>query len=115
MMKIPFFITALLLTQAVYGQQSEQPKEVRESDKAFENYCVSHALQRIVVLPGKNMDGVTIAGEVTLKGTSANYHDLGIQLKENEAQYYRISGSNDLLKVESLMRLRLAYTSEKQK
>lgn len=115
MLKISFFITALLLTQAVVGQQSEQPKEIQESDKGFENYCVSHALQRIVVSPGKSMDGITISGEVTLSGTSTNYRDLGIQLKENEAQYYRISESNDLLKVESLTRLRLAYTAEKQK
>ncbi|GEM_PF-1365535 len=76
---------------------------------AFEQYCLENALQLIPIPTGKESQ-YTVAGDLTpLENKQATYKDYGIQLKENESQYFRLTGTNMLLKVESIYRLRLAY------
>ena len=81
------------------------------SDSAFEQYCLENALQLITIPTGKESQ-YTVAGDLTpLENKQATYKDYGIQLKENESQYFRLTGTNMLLKVESIYRLRLAYSA----
>ena len=80
-------------------------------DPAFEQYCLETALQLITIPAGKDSQ-YTVTGDLTpLENKQATYKDYGIQLKENESQYFRLSGTNMLLKVESIYRLRLAYSA----
>lgn len=116
-------VTLLLLAggQAYSQTLSTKPttlstsKEKTEAtpEQQFEDYCLKNALQVITVPAGKT-EGMKVTGEVTLLGDQATYRDYGIVLKENEAQYYRITGSDQLLMVKSVYRLRVAYNSEKK-
>ena len=90
-------------TQATKAQSAAVSTE-----QTFEQYCLEHALQ-VITVTGKD---VQTAGELTQKGPKASYRDYGITLKESEAQYFTIAGSTQLMKVESLFRLRLSYTNK---
>jgi hypothetical protein len=120
-MKSLAVITLLLFgAQLAYGQaHSKKSAPVSASDKKtevsadrqLEDYCLKNALQLITVPAGKS-DNLKIAGEVTLlDNPNATYRDYGIVLKENETQYYRIAGSDQLLMVNSIYRLRVAYNA----
>lgn len=90
-------------------------KRADSHESTFESYCLKYAISEIVVPEGKS-DQYAITGEV--KPTSAktpSYVDYGIQLKEEETQYFQISGTNTILKAESLYRLRLSYALSQQK
>lgn len=90
---------------------SKQKTEV-SADQQFADYCLKNALQVITVPAGKS-DNLKIAGEVTLlDNQQATYRDYGIVLKENETQYYRITGSTQLLMVNSVYRLRAAHNAQ---
>ena len=94
------------------------PRETRRSvatETTFEAYCLANAITVMEIPEGKESQ-YTLAGEV--KPSSAknpSYVDYGIQLKEEETQYFRVAGSNTILKAESLYRLRLSYALAQQK
>jgi hypothetical protein len=119
-MKSFVVITLLLFGSQVYGQvlskqtalSASDQKTEAGADQEFEAYCLQHALQLFTVPAGKSTDNLKIAGEVTLlDNPKATYRDYGIALKENETQYYRIAGSEQLLMVNSLYRLRVAFNA----
>lgn len=84
-------------------------------EPTFEAYCVKHALS-VIELPEGKSNQYTIAGEVKPVSTkTASYVDYGIQLKEEETQYFQISGTNTILKAESIYRLRISYALTLQK
>ncbi|MES2554698.1 MAG: hypothetical protein V4604_01030 [Bacteroidota bacterium] len=84
-------------------------------EATFEAYCLTHALTTIEIPEGKTSQYV-IAGEVKPAfKAAASYADYGIELKEEETQYFQISGTNTILKAESLYRLRLSYALSQQK
>jgi len=119
-MKFIFVIASLLfLGNYSFGQRVSSattvPIKTTPSisivDVAFEQYCLENALQ-LITLPAGKENQYAVAGELTtLEKKQATYKDYSIQLKENEAQYFRLSGTNTLLKVESIYRLRLAYAA----
>ena len=106
--------TAVPIKKTAQPISFEGSKEVTNApsgvtDHAFEQYCLQNALQLITIPTGKESQ-YTVAGDLTpLENKQAPYKDYGIQLKENESQYFRLTGTNMLLKVESIYRLRLAY------
>lgn len=115
-MKLIITPVVFLLSLGSFAQ--ETPRAVQTEQSAvpdFETYCRAHALQRISGEAAAKLSIQEISGELALKGTSADYREWNIELKENEAQYFRISGSDDLLKAESLFRLRLMYSLSQQK
>lgn len=117
-MKFIFVITSLLfLSNYSFSQRvsvnTVQIKTTSASieDAVFDQYCLENALQ-LITLPAGKESQYAVAGELNqLENKQATYKDYGIQLKENETQYFRLSGTNMLLKVESIYRLRLAYAA----
>lgn len=85
------------------------------NETTFDSYCLKHAVS-VIELPEGKAGQYVITGEVKQSSnTSASYADYGIQLKEEEAQYFQISGTNTILKAESLYRLRVSYALTLQK
>lgn len=95
-----------------YSQTTASVKKESAVDTGFEEYCKKNALTIITVSPEKS--GVKLTGEL-VQSTVANptYLDYNITLKENEAQYFSIKGTDKVIKVESLYRLRLGYSQKK--
>jgi hypothetical protein len=90
-------------------QQISKSQNVSESSQmSFDDFCLKHATQIIV----ETSKSVKVTGKVlALDPVASNYMDYGVALKEEETQYFMIEGSTNLLKVESLYRLRLMYNS----
>lgn len=115
-------IILLLIGSYSKAQQSlnkmDVPRDSKSSvsqESTFEAYCVKHALS-VIELPEGKSNQYTIAGEVkSSSAKTASYVDYGIQLKEEETQYFQISGTNTILKAESLYRLRVSYALTLQK
>ena len=85
------------------------------TESTFEAYCLKNALS-VIELPEGKSNQYVIAGEVKPSSSkTASYVDYGIQLKEEETQYFQISGTNTILKAESIYRLRLSYALSQQK
>jgi len=109
----------LLLNGHSFGQTGE--KSLPESstttsatDPKFEQYCLEHAAKVIGVPQGKAIN-LKISGEVTTPNVAnPTYRDYGVTLKENETQYFTIAGTDKLLAVSSVFRLRTGYNTEKQ-
>lgn len=87
-------------------------KKVTETpiDNGFEEYVNKNAISIIEVSNKSigNFETVVLTSfeNLTLK-------DLNLKALEDKAQYFSIKGSDKVLKVESLYRLRLAYQSKK--
>ncbi len=111
-MKFTVLLGMVLFTGLSVSAQTSKTKEapVTTADQNFEKFCLEHAVS-VIHIDGKT---VTTAGTVSAPDKkSPTYKDYGVTLKENEAQYFAISGSSDILKVESLFRLRLMYNQQK--
>lgn len=103
----------VLFSGLTVSAQTSKTKEapVTTADQNFEKFCLEHAVSVIHLSDAKT---VTTAGTVSAPDKkSPTYKDYGVTLKENEAQYFAISGTSDILKVESLFRLRLMYNQQK--
>jgi hypothetical protein len=118
LMKPLIVITLLLLScSRSFGQAQEksakpaQPATSVAADTKFEKYCLDNATRVITAPEGKAIN-LKISGEVTLAENNT-YRDYNIVLKENETQYFTIAGTNQLLAVNSIYRLRVAYNAEK--
>lgn len=94
------------------SNNSKGVKTVTETpiDNGFEEYVNKNAISIIEVSNKSigNLESVVLTSfeNLTLK-------DLNIKALEEKAQYFSIKGSDKVLKVESLYRLRLAYQSKK--
>ena len=103
----------LLFQGMSYAQSSGKETSMKESatDPAFEKYCEQHALNLVSIPAGKSAPQV--AGEITLRD-NATYSDYGIVLKESETQYYKVAGSDKVMQVQSIYRLRVGYEASKR-
>jgi hypothetical protein len=118
-MKFFFLICLIALPVLAFSQQkkSENPSKSSMPFKhveTFEEYCLKHATS--ILEPGKSSKSIKITGEISkIKHRKIpTYAECGIQLKENETQYFSINGSDQLLAVKSLYVLRLNYTNSKK-
>lgn len=103
------FFGSIACVQAQVKSTQSQTKSVEASKQiSFEQFCLKNAIQ-IIASTSKpmNVTGSVPAADIP----NPTYLDYGVQLKENEAQYFTIEGTSNLLKVESLYRLRLMYNS----
>jgi hypothetical protein len=115
----PILITSMVLlaTASAFGQMQESKPTTQSatsvnSDREFEKYCLQNAT-RLITAPEGKAANLKIAGEVSAPSVKQpTYRDYGVTLKENETQYFKISGSDQLLAVTSLYRLRAAYNAE---
>ena len=109
---ILLFVCSATLSSISYSQTTNTVQKENTTDTGFQEYCKKNALSVIEIASGKS--GVKLTGELT-ESTVSNptYLDYNITLKENEAQYFSIIGSNKVIKVESLYRLRLGYNQQK--
>lgn len=96
--------------------KTSTPRDTQRSNETtFEAYCLKNALS-VIELPKGKSNQYAIAGEVKPSlSQTPSYVDYGIQLKEEETQYFQISGTNTILKAESIYRLRLSYALSQQK
>ena len=106
-MKILALLVILLLPVGLYAQDS------KATDGSFEDFCRSEALS-IMDISSSKLEGLTLEGEITLNTSNptANYEDYNIELAEDRTLYYAISGSDQLLVVKSLYRLRLLFETQ---
>jgi hypothetical protein len=114
MKSITILVFSMLLFQgASFGQASgKQPAtEKPATDPAFEKYCEANALNLIALPAGKGE--LNVAGEITLRN-NATYRDYGIVLKESETQYYKVTGSDKVMQVMSVYRLRVGYEAQQR-
>ncbi len=109
---ILLFVCSATLGSVSYSQVTTTVQKENVVDTGFDEYCKQNALSIIEISAEKA--GVKLNGELT-QSTLKNptYLDYNITLKENEAQYFSIKGSNKVIKVESLYRLRVGYNSQK--
>lgn len=102
------FVGSLVSVNAQTSVNQKTVKETAAVSKSisFDEFCLKNATQIIV----ETSKSIKVTGSVPALDTKiATYKDYGVVLKENEAQYFTIEGSTNLLKVESLYRLRLMY------
>jgi hypothetical protein len=94
---ILLFACSIALSSVSYSQTTSPVQKENTVDAGFQEYCKKIALSIIEVSPAAN----------------PTYLDYNITLKENEAQYFSIKGSDKVIKVESLYRLRMGYNQKK--
>lgn len=111
-MKLTLVLVCGLAFSAVgYSQvQNTKPVATATNKISFQEYCLKNALTTIQIAPEKA--GVKISGELKpVAKENPTYVDYGIELKENEAQYFTVEGKNTVIKVESIFRLRTGYSA----
>ena len=108
--------TFLLIACSSFGAQAQQRAVKTESagivtpqSVSFEEYCLSNATSVISIPASKTK--TAISGTLPFKGEKATYKEYGIQLKEEQTQYFTLEGTDKVLAVQSLYRLRLDYTN----
>jgi len=107
-MKLSVLLYMVLFSGLTVSAQTSKTTEesVTSADQNFERFCLKHAVS-VIHADGKT---ATTAGTVSAPDKKLpTYKDYGVTLKENETQYFTISGTSDILKVESLFRLQLMY------
>lgn len=120
-MKALFITTLVLLITGNVMSQSQNSTATKTqsptqagTDPGFEQYCLDHAVRVIRAPEGKAVN-LKLSGEVSTPNVNKpTYHDYGVTLKENETQYFSITGSDQLLAVNSLYRLRIGYQAEQK-
>lgn len=112
--KNAIIMVVLILPIGVFGQTemgaTQSTNSINSVDQNFENYCQQNSISYIDIAEGK-VASVTFSGELTSleHNSNATYVDYGIQLKEEETQYFKLVGSNKILSVKSLFVLRLNF------
>ena len=105
------FVVGMLTSTGLMAQQSKSAPTSTQVEQSFDSYCLQHATSIIQVSDGKSP---VVAGKVNPSDKkNPTYVDYGVSLKENEAQYFSIEGTNSILKVESVFRLKLMYNKTK--
>ena len=112
-------VLMFVLPLCAYSQKknnSSQSKQISKKSKlTFEEYCIANAVSYITVIPEK-AKSLKVSGELqSLENSNkSSYVDYGVQLKENETQYFKLVGSDKILAVQSLNALRINYTNSKK-
>lgn len=103
----------LLFPIYLSAQTSIQQNQKEFNSAKFEKYCKDNAISYIEVVNNKDFK---IAGELASQesNSKANYLTYGISLKEEETQYFKLTGSDKVLAVQSLYRLKLNYLNRKK-
>jgi hypothetical protein len=102
-----------------FGQTSKKTSESnqisKKSNQTFEEYCLVNAVSYITIVPEK-AKSFKVSGELQSLENSkkSSYIDYGVQLKENETQYFKLIGSDKILAVQSLNALRINYSNSKK-
>lgn len=117
MTKFIVIICALALPICTFSQSSKINAPVKtasgtKSNSNFEQYCLKNATSLIQNTGDKT---VKFSGTIQkIKNSDVpSYTECGIVLKENESQYFKIEGSNQILAVKSLFILRLNHKNSK--
>ena len=119
MIKKITFVLMFTLPLLLFGQITNAPSQLKQTSKkskmTFEEYCIKNAVSYITVVPEK-AKSFKVSGELgSLENTKKSiYVDYGIQLKENETQYFKLIGSEKILAVQSLNALRLNYSNSEK-
>lgn len=118
-MKLIGLFTLFLVGLNSWGQQTatvNTTKNVSTKEvKSFEEYCIQHAAT-IIELPEGKGNSYPVEGNVDMPAVAnPTYLDFGVAIKDEATQYFTVSNTNKLLKVESLYRLRLQYALTLQK
>lgn len=118
MIKIIVMICTIVLPICTFSQNSKasQPAKTeskQQSSESFDKYCLKNATSLIQNSADKS---IKFAGTIQkLKGNKVpTYKECGITLKENETQYFKIEGSDQILAVKSLFVLRLNHKNSKK-
>lgn len=109
-----YLLVVGLISFNTYAQSNNESvgKKVTETslDNGFEEFVNKNAVSIIEVSNKSigNLETIVLTSfeNLTLK-------DLNLKALEDKAQYFSIKGSDKIVKVESLYRLRLAYQSKK--
>lgn len=106
------FLIGLLLVAPLlsFSQTNTITSENHAKQEAdFLSYCEKYAITYIEV-PSEKISTIKFNGELESMDSNASYLDYGIELKEQETQYYRLKNSNKILSVKSLYHLKLNYS-----
>jgi hypothetical protein len=112
-------VLMFILPLCSFGQMSNKLAPSKQVSKnptlTFEEYCLSNAVSYITVLPEK-VKSLKFSGEFQSleNNKKSSYVDYGVQLKENETQYFKLIGSDKVLAIQSLNSLRINYTNSKK-
>lgn len=84
----------------------EELKSIKKSDPEqlkFLTYCIENAFYLADIPQEKMQNNEGRIGKITLKDiNSINFYDLGIDLIQNDYQYFAIEGTNKLLVLKSI-------------
>ncbi len=118
MIKFIVIICTVVLPICAFSQNSKanQPSKTESkqpNSESFEKYCLKNATSLMQNSADKS---IKFAGTIQkLKGNKVpTYKECGITLKENETQYFKIEGSDQILAVKSLFVLRLNHKNSKK-
>jgi hypothetical protein len=118
MIKLIVIFCAVVFPICTFSQNSKaiQPSKTeskQQSTESFDKYCLKNATSLIQNSGDKS---IKFAGTVQkLKGNKVpTFKECGITLKENETQYFKIEGSDQILAVKSLFVLRLNHQNSKK-
>lgn len=111
-------VLTFLLPLFMFGQKtikSDSKKEPIESYQTFEEYCLENAIS-FLTIPTEKQESVVYAGELKYidSKNQVSYKDYGVEIKENENQYFKLTGSDKTLVVQSMYVLRLNYANSKK-
>lgn len=113
-----YILILLIIFPLCANSQSISPNQPTQSNETngrvdFEKYCLTNAHSYLVVSPEKQKS-VKFTGELESmeNNTFATYKDYGVELKENETQYFKLNGSEKILAIKSLYSLRLNYQNQ---
>lgn len=113
MRRIAIICLTLLCVNGAYSQKSDRKTEnIKNATTSFNSFCVKEAIYYTVV-PSQKENDLIVSGELEslMDKPNASYLDYGIELKENETQYFTLTGTDKVLVAKSLYLLRLDYTN----
>jgi hypothetical protein len=118
MIKFIVMICAVVLPICTFSQNSKanQPSKTeskQQTSEGFDKYCLNNATS---LMQNSAAKSIKYAGTIQkLKGNKVpTFKECGITLKENETQYFKIEGSDQILAVKSLFVLRLNHKNSKK-
>lgn len=111
-MKILLLVSISFFSCCAFTQNKNEAKIENHNTKnqSFEEFVNTHAISifQEISSKGSNFPEIEISVENPILS------DLNLIALEEKAQYFKIKGTNKILKIESLYRLRLMYQSQKK-
>lgn len=81
-------------------------------DQRVLNYSVEHAMSELFVPKGKKAEIIKTVERSDYKNAKS-YLDLGIRLKENKTQFFKLNDGYEFFKVKSMSHLRIEMNTKK--